>query len=116
MKKDFPQFSHLEVATKLTEIKTRTAVPDGDIPPKIIKEFAKEIAVPLSDIINSSIKQGVWPTIWKTELVTPIAKVVPTKYLKNLRSISGLVTFNKIQEKFIAELIISDMKLKMDPS
>ena len=114
--KDFPQFSHLEVATKLTEIKTRTAVPDGDIPPKIIKEFAKEIAVPLSDIINSSIKQGVWPTIWKTELVSPIAKVVPTKYLKNLRSISGLVTFNQIQEKFIAKLIISDMKSKMDPS
>ena len=114
--KDYPQFSHLEVAAKLKEIKTKTAVPDGDIHPKVLKEFATEIAVPLSDIINSSIKEGVWPSIWKNELVTPIAKVVPTNELKNLRSISGLVTFNKIQEKLIPELIISDMKSKMDPS
>ena len=35
--KDFPHFSHLEVAEKLKEINTRKAVPNGDIPPKIIK-------------------------------------------------------------------------------
>ena len=76
--KDFPQFSHLEVAAKLEEINTRKSVPNGDIPPKIIKKFAKQIAVPLSDIINSSIKEGIWPKKWKSEIVTPIAKVMPT--------------------------------------
>ena len=54
--------------------------------------------------------------MWKKENVTPVAKVFPPKLLKNLRSIRGLMSFNKIQEKLISELIISDMKEKMDPS
>ena len=33
------------------------------------------LAKPLSNIINSSIKQGVWPHSWKNETVTPVAKV-----------------------------------------
>ena len=45
-----------------------------------------------------------------------MAKVFPKKFLKNLRSISGLITFNEIQEKLIAELMISDMKAHIDPS
>ena len=45
-----------------------------------------------------------------------MAKVFPTKMLKNLRSISGLCLFNKVQEKLISEIIISDMKDHMDPS
>ena len=53
--------------------------------------------------------------MWKKENVTPVAKVFPPKLLKNLRSIRGLMSFNKIQEKLISELIISDMKEKMDP-
>ena len=44
MEEDFPHFSHLEVAAKLKEINTRKAVPNGDIPPKLIKEFATHIA------------------------------------------------------------------------
>ena len=77
--KDFPQLSQSQVASKLKEIDTKNTVPDGDIPPKKFKEFSKQIANSLADIINSSIKQGIWPSKWKSELVTPIAKVVPTK-------------------------------------
>ena len=29
------------------------------------------------DVINSLIKQGVWPNIYKTEYITPIPKVFP---------------------------------------
>ena len=115
-KNTIPQFSELEVENKLKEINPRKSVPEGDIPPKIIKQFAEQFKVPLTDIINSSIKQGIWPAKWKQEYVTPVPKVFPTKLLKNLRSISGLMTFNKIQEKLISEIIISDMKESMDPS
>ena len=115
-KNTIPQFSELEVEKKLKEINPRKSVPEGDIPPNIIKQFAEQFKVPLTDIINSSIKQGIWPAKWKQEYVTPVPKVFPTKLLKNLRSISGLMTFNKIQEKLISEIIISDMKESMDPS
>ena len=111
-----PQFTHMEVKLKLKEINPKKAVPEGDIPPKLLKIYAEEFSTSLTDIINSSIRQGIWPQMWKKENVTPVAKVFPPKLLKNLRSISGLMSFNKIQEKLISELIISDIKENMDPS
>ena len=59
-------------------------------------------------------KQGKWPLIWKKEFVTPVAKVFPPKLLKNLRSISGLVTMDKISESLIAKLMVADMKEHID--
>ena len=111
-----PQFSEADVRERLAAINPKKSVPSEDIPPKLVNKFAAELAKPLANIINSSIKQGVWPQTWKTETVTPVPKVFPPKLLKNLRSISGLTSFNKVQEKLISEIIISDMKENMDPS
>ena len=36
--------------------------------------------------------------------------------MSQLRNISGLLTFDKVAEKLIAELIISDMEEKIYPS
>ena len=58
-KNSFPQFTQTEVQEKLKQINTKKSVPENDIPPKILKEFATEIAIPLTDLINSSIIQGV---------------------------------------------------------
>ena len=111
-----PQFSEEYIRKKLMEINPRKSVPTGDIPPKLIKLCAMEFSKPLADVINASIKQGIWPQQWKTEIVTPVPKLFPPKRLKNLRSISGLISFNKIMEKVLSEIIISDMKDKIDPS
>ena len=43
-------------------------------------------------------------------------KSYPPKSPDELRNISGLLTFNKVAEKMIAELMISDIKEKLDPS
>ena len=43
-------------------------------------------------------------------------KVHPTKHLGQLRNISGLLTFDKVFEKLLAEILISDMEQKMDKS
>ena len=114
--KSIPQFSHLQVQEALEQIKQNKSVPPGDIPSKILKLFADKLSKPISSILNCSIKQGKWPTSWKKEVVTPVAKVFPPKLLKNLRSISGLVTLDKINEKLIAELIVADMKEHVDKS
>ena len=111
-----PQFEQFNVEEKLGALNPKKAVPSGDIPPKLLNKFATQLAKPLTMIITSSIKQGIWPHTWKNEVVTPVAKVYPPKLLKNLSSISGLTSFNKVQEKLLSELIISDMKQKMDPS
>ena len=94
-----PQFLPFEVKQKLLEIDLKKSFPKDDIPPKLLKLFAEHISIPLTDIINASIKQGVWPDM-----------------LKNLRSISGLMTCNRVEEKLLSELIILDMRDKMDPT
>ena len=59
---------------------------------------------------------GAWSKLYKSESVTPVPKLFPPKTLDDLRNISGLLTFDKIAEKMIAELIISDMSSSLDPS
>ena len=83
---------------------------------KKIKQFANYISVPLCDIINSSIKQGIWPEIYKTEAITPIPKKYPANEVKNLHPISILFTFDKIMESLIGELLIQDMSYSSDKS
>ena len=111
-----PCIDESKVRKKLAAIKTNKSVPKGDIPPKLIKFCAAELASPLCHIINSMIKQGKWSKIYKKEIVTPIPKVFPPKSPEELRSISGLLTFNKIAESIIAELIIEDISSQLDPS
>ena len=91
-------------------------MPPGDIPVKLIKLFAAQISVPLCDVINTSIKLGKWSKIYKQESVTPVPKSFPPKSPDELRNISGLLTFNKVAEQMVAELMISDMMEKLDPS
>ena len=111
-----PCFKPYQVQEHLKKVKTNKAVPPGDIPSKLIKIFAAELSTPLCHIINSSIRLGAWGRLYKSESVTPVPKVFPPKTVDDLRNISGLLTFDKIAEKLIAELIISDMSSHLDPS
>ena len=61
-------------------------------------------------------KRGEYPRIYKFEVCTPVPKVHPPQNLGQLRNISGLLTFDKVFEKLIAQMIISDMEAKMDPA
>ena len=79
---DIPQFSHLKVKEKLAKVNTNKSVPPGDIPPVVIKMFAEEISVPLTDIINTSVIMGIWPEMWKIDSVTPVPKIFPPKLIK----------------------------------
>ena len=111
-----PQFSYEKVKSLLDSLDPKKSVPPGDIPTKILKKFASELAIPVTNVINSSMTQGLWPDIFKTEFITPVPKNFPPKKLNNLRSISGLMTIDKIFEKLLAEKMIEDMSKSLDPS
>ena len=70
----------------------------------------------MSHMINHSIKTGMWPDSYKLETITPIGKQHTVESLDQLRPISNLQLCDKIQESIISELVISDMKGKLDPS
>ena len=50
---------------------------NGDIPAKLLKMFSEKLAKPVADLLNTAIKQGSWPDIFKLEIVTPIPKKFP---------------------------------------
>ena len=107
-----PYFVH----RKIKQMKSGKATIKGDIPVKLIKMFGYQLSFPLSNIFVRCCKAGEYPSIWKTETVTPVPKQYPPEQLKHLRKISGTLNFSKLFEKFLAEAIISDMADKVDPS
>ena len=65
---------------------------------------------------NVSLKRGEYPRVYKFEVCTPVPKVNPPQNVTQLRNISGLPIFDKIYEKLLAQMMISDMAEKMDPA
>ena len=86
----------------------------SDIPAKIIKCFSSKLNKPLTNIINCCLQQGIWPELFKSEIVTPVPKVPSPKTIDDLRNISGLMNLNKVMEKLICPLIVEDMKSSLD--
>ena len=58
--------------------------------------FSTEIAEPLTDITNTSIRRGEWPDCWKLEYATPVPKEYPPKDIEALRNISSLKSCDKL--------------------
>ena len=78
---EIPHFSPAQVWFALTKLNTNKATVPGDLPAKLIKEFAAYLAEPLADILNASVGRGEYPKIYKFELSTPVPKVYPTEKL-----------------------------------
>ena len=113
---DIPQLSQAKVKEYICRLKSRKSTPPGDIPVKITKEFAQYLCIPLTDIINSSFKQGHWASCYNKEVITPVPKKYPVSELSMLRPISSLLSFNKVQEMAVCDMIAQDMKDKLDPT
>ena len=115
-KESVPRFTPEDVRKRLQKIKTNKSVPQGDIPPQLTKQFADQLSTPLCNIMNASIELGQWSKLYKSEMITPVPKLFPPKSPEDLRNISGLLTFNKVAEQMIAEIMISDIMKNLDPS
>jgi len=114
--KDIPTVTEGKVKEFLDKINLKPSQVENDIPAKVVKNFSKELAKPLSIIINTAIRKGQWPNRWKHEVVTPVPKEYPPKNVGQLRPISSLPILDKVAEKIIAEMMLDDMKDKLDPT
>ena len=113
---EVPQFHPAQVWFHLARVKTNKATVSGDFPARLIKHFAAYPADPFADVINTSIKRGEYPQLYKYEISTPVPKSFPPQTTSEIRNISGLLNFDKIMEKLISELMISDMSSTFDPA
>ena len=112
--KPLPLFEPYQIYQKIKKMKKKSSTIFNDIPWKIILEFAVEISEPLSNIFNSASLAGVWPSLWKQEIVTPIPKTFPPKSTDDLRKIAGTKNLSKIFEALLSESIIADIHSSID--
>ena len=111
-----PNIGPFKVLKTIRKMRKNAATVKGDLPMKIISEFADDFTLPLTHIINTCLQEGKYPNIWKNEIVTPAPKVFPPEKLKHLRKIAGLFNFSKITDKIISEYLIADMAATRDKS
>ena len=91
---------------------SKAAGPDG-LKPQLIKEFAYELSVPLTDVLNTSLREGIVPIQWKKAIVVPIPKTRPPNKDK-LRPVSLTSIFAKVAEGFVSKWILEDVGTKID--
>ncbi|XP_033113564.1 uncharacterized protein LOC117114126 [Anneissia japonica] len=109
-----PTITRNEVYTQLRRLNTSKAGHPSDLPIRLIKEFAFEIAEPLTIIFNSCLIQGTFPNLWKIASMTPVPKVKRAKDFASFRPISITPILARIFEGFLAEWVMDDMKHNID--
>ena len=115
-----PIIQEHEVLARITHAnKPKSGVP-GDMPRKLVTEFAPELSTPTCRIFNSIVKsarEGVakWPNPWKKEFGTPLQKIQDPVSEDDLRIISLTAFFSKVMEKFVVEWLMVYIEDKIDP-
>ena len=98
----------------LSAKKPKSSVP-GDLPMRLVKEFAVEMSRPLQIIFNKALKECQYPEDWKMEFGIDIPKISNPQYLDDVRLISLTKFCSKIFEPFIVEWIFKFTGKNMDP-
>ena len=89
-----------EIYEMMKKSKKTAGVP-GDIPLRILCEFLPFFAAPMTEIICTAVQQGTYPSLWKMEYITPIAKVPSPETYDDLRPLSLTMFFSKKLEEFM---------------
>ena len=104
-----------EVFNKLSHINTRKAPGPDNLPNWILKEFAFALCDPICCIFNTSVQQGIVPTLWKSANVTPIPKVKPAQSIQDdLRPISLTPTISKLLESLVGQWMLETVSTQFD--
>ena len=90
-----------EVAQALENLDPNKACGPDNIPGRILKETAREIAPSLCRLFNLSLTLGVFPAAWKRANITPTFKQEDSSLPSNYRPISLLCITSKIFDRCV---------------
>ena len=82
-------------------LKVNKAIGPNSISPVILRNFKKELSLPLCLIVNLSFSEGIFPDPLKCAKGIPICKKEDPLNCNNYRSISILSNFSKVFEKLM---------------
>ena len=97
------------VKKRLLDLKIDKSPGPDEIYPRILKETAKELAYPVSEVFKTSLVNGVLPEIWKIGNITAIHKKGPKNLCNNYRPVSLTSILCKVLEGIIRDEIMSYM-------
>jgi hypothetical protein len=98
---DYIEFSPTEVTDILSSLDPTKASGPDLIHPRLLKEGANQLGLPLSFILNNSIKLGTFPNNLKLANVLPVHKKDEKSVVSNYRPISLLSCVGKVLEKCV---------------
>ena len=107
-----PRLEAQQVEARLKEFRKPKSMVRGDIFPCLVNDAASHLAIPLTSIYNKTTSTGEWPSVWKTEYVTPIPKKAVPESPDDLRNISCTQLLSKIYESFVLEWLSSQVELR----
>ena len=85
------------------------------LPTSILKDNIDSLIMPITDIINESLRTGIVPSSFKHAVVTPLLKksTLDPTVLSNFRPVSGLPFISKILEKVVFRQINTYLESNM---
>ena len=93
------------VEKALGELDVGKATGPDQISPRVLKQCARELSVPLADIFSACLAEKKWPASWKEAYVVPVHKKESKSDPKHYRPISLLSVMGKVFEKLVAAVI-----------
>lgn len=107
----FKQVPEEEIIKVIKSIKTNACGVDK-ISSYFLKLAINQLAKPLTNIVNSSFKDRMFPSRWKMALVKPLPKINTPINPSDFRPISLLPAVSKIMEKIAAKQMVDYLKKK----
>lgn len=95
----FRNLSEDEIKKLINQLQTKSCELDI-LPTKVLKLFLKELLPTITQLVNLSLAQGVFPVKWKQAIVRPLLKKTGLELiLANYRPVSNLPFLSKLIEK-----------------
>ena len=99
------------IRKEITSLNPNKSLGPDEIHPIMMKELIDYIDVPLYNIIQKSLTDGVLPADWKVAHVTPIYKKGPKDIAENYRPVSLTSIACRIMEKLIKNQIMNHLTI-----
>nr|AMS38367.1 hypothetical protein [Bactrocera tryoni] len=106
-----PTISEADVLNQLNMLEQSYNYGPDMIPSCFLKKCAKYIYQPLTKLFNSSLMQGLFPSIWKKSFIIPLHKSGFRSSIENYRGIAKLSAIPKLFEAIITD----DITFRISP-
>jgi hypothetical protein len=109
------EVTEYSVFKEIEKLKKNCSSYPGEMPVKLLIEYAVFLAKPLTSVINQCFKEQRFPRAWKKAYVRVIPKVKGPKSCDQLRPISITPNLAKVTESFIYHKLLSQISPSWTP-